>query len=131
MTEQTACPHTNDGHRTEAALTPAPCRSDKACFDCRYWQERADWAANGDQTPAGISPGVLARVNGQHYTIAPMNTDSPAHFLGFGGAQVTFRFHDGREITSNDVWSQGEIPAWWRDRLPDNAVIASIKPRSA
>ncbi|MEU3656470.1 hypothetical protein AB0E67_27415 [Streptomyces sp. NPDC032161] len=97
----------------------------ETCLDCQFWAEKIRWAIDGDQMPGDHSqaPVLVARVNGRHYVVKPMNTTTPRQFLGFGGALWTFRFNDGREITSNDVMTQGEIPAQFRDRLPDNAVI--------
>ncbi|MFI0929674.1 hypothetical protein ACH4TP_37985 [Streptomyces sp. NPDC021012] len=108
------------------------CCADETCFDCRYWQEKTEWADNGDRVPAHISGddlNLVARIDGKHYMVGPMNHTRPAHWLGYGGTVFTFRFHDGREITSNDVWAQGDIPQRWRDRLPDNAVIVPTEPR--
>ncbi|MCX4792550.1 hypothetical protein OG369_43015 [Streptomyces sp. NBC_01221] len=101
------------------------CCAKETCFDCRFWTEKIRWAADGDQMPGNYSQGPVpvARVNGRHYVVKPMNTTTPHQFLGFGGALWTFLFKDGREITSNDVMTQGEIPAHFRNRLPDNAVI--------
>ncbi|MEU9849317.1 hypothetical protein [Streptomyces sp. NPDC047985] len=101
------------------------CCANETCFDCRFWTEKIRWAEDGGQRPGDSrqAPAPVARVNGLHFVIRPMNTTTPAQFLGFGGALWTFRFNDGREITSNDVMTQGEIPERFRDRLPDNAVI--------
>jgi len=106
-------------------MTPADHECAPPCFDCRYWLERIQWAEDGDQMPPmGQHDGApIARVNGRHYVVEPYDTTTPSQWRGSSGAEFTFRFHDGREITSNDVWTQGEIPARFRDRLPDNAVI--------
>jgi len=94
--------------------------ADRLCSTCEFWLTKVGWAAAGT-TPKGEP---VARVGGVHYVIRPF-VPNPAHprALGMGGAVVTFVFHDGREVTSNDVWGQGTIPELWRDRLPDNATI--------
>ncbi|MFC7794587.1 hypothetical protein [Streptomyces cinereoruber] len=110
-----------------------PCCADETCFDCRFWNEKVTWATNGDTVPSRI-PGSpddhVARADGWHYVIRPMDHDTPAQYLGFGGRLFTFRFTDGREVVSNNVMCQGQIPARWRDRLPDNAVIVPTKQRT-
>ncbi|MFD7868020.1 hypothetical protein [Streptomyces sp. NPDC059783] len=112
--------------------TPAPrtCCTTGKCFDCRFWEEKVRWSENGDEMPAHgrHAAAPVARVNGWHYIVKAYNTTTPAQYLGFGGAVFVFRFEDGTELTSNDVMCQGEIPAHFRDRLPDNAVIVPQTP---
>lgn len=107
-----------------------PCCANSDCFTCKFWEEKVRWAETGDMMPATgrYAAAPVARVNGWHYIVKPFNTTSPPQFLGFSGAVFTFRFADGRQITSNDVMCQGEIPAQFRDRLPDNAVIVPQAP---
>ena len=93
---------------------------------CQAAKQWLAWHKDGDQAhrQPWENEGVpVARVNGVHYVVKPYDRTGPDRFLGFGGQVFTFRFHDGREITSNDVMCQGEIPARWRARLQDNAVI--------
>ncbi|MFF2411796.1 hypothetical protein [Streptomyces sp. NPDC058092] len=106
------------------------CCTTGACFACRYWEERVRWAESDGMMPAsGSEPaGLIARVDGQHYVLQPFNTTRQSQWLGHRGQVFTFRFTDGRRVTSNDVWCQGEIPAHFRDRLPDNAVIVPPFP---
>ncbi|GGS41641.1 hypothetical protein GCM10010221_45610 [Streptomyces parvus] len=112
--------------------THRTCCKTGTCFTCEFWEEKVRWAANGDEAPAlgRDAAAPVARVNGWHYIIKPMDRTSPPSTLGFGGALWTFRLHDGRTITSNDVMCQGEIPAHFRSRLPDNAITAPPKPSS-
>jgi hypothetical protein len=42
-------------------------------------------------------------------------------FVGFSGRRFWIRFFDGHEITTNNLWTQGEIPEEFREQLPDNA----------
>jgi len=42
-------------------------------------------------------------------------------FLGCAGRRFWIRFFDGRTITTNNLWCQGEIPEEFREELPDNA----------
>jgi hypothetical protein len=57
-------------------------------------------------------------VNNVHYLIAPDRSDN---FGGHGGARFEIAFHDGRRVTSRNLWSQGKIPPKWRGRFPNNA----------
>lgn len=110
-----------------------PCCTTGTCFTCKFWEEKVRWAENGDEMPATgrHAAAPVARVDGWHYIVKPHNTTSPPQFLGFSGALFVFEFADGRAITSNDVMCQGEIPAHFRDRLPDNAaIVPQTAPRS-
>ncbi|MGW4075959.1 hypothetical protein ACWELB_21020 [Streptomyces asiaticus] len=112
-------------HRTIAgpAVTCPDCKN-QTCHTCRFWLEKISWHEAGDAFPGDTSIAV-ARVDSVHFVVRPMNSTLPARHLGLGGRQITFRFNDGQTVTSNDVMCQGDIPAWFRSRLPDNAVIVS------
>ncbi|MEU6925516.1 hypothetical protein [Streptomyces sp. NPDC046631] len=105
--------------------TARACCKNGTCSTCQFWTEKVRWVENGDEMPAlgRHAAAPVARVNGWHYVIKPMNTTSPPQYLGFGGRLFTFQFADGRVVSSNDVMCQGEIPANFADQLPDNAVI--------
>jgi hypothetical protein len=60
---------------------------------------------------------------GIHYRIGKPRTDGMHHLSGFSGARATVTFHDSRVIESRNIWKQGPVPAPFRDRLPDNAVL--------
>lgn len=88
-------------------------RKEGVCFICAFWRRWVEM--KGD-------PRVV-RANGRHYCLGPDELATPARWKGFGGAGYTVRFHDGRVIVAHDLWSQGEIPAHFRERLPDNARL--------
>lgn len=91
------------------------------CFMCEFWTEKIAWREAGDLTDGN----PVARIDGTHYVLHPFQPNPRyAHCLGFGGRSMTAVFHDGRAVTSNDVWYQGKIPDRFRDRLPDNAQWA-------
>ena len=48
------------------------------------------------------------------------NTENPK-YLGHAGRRFWIRFKDGRTITTNNLWFNGEIPEAFLDKLPDNA----------
>lgn len=82
------------------------------CFSCLFWT---------DKLPLVNDPSV-ARINGHHYAIGP--EDNTAKVMrGFGGSTSIIRFNDGREVTTTNLWTQGDIPAHFASRLPDNAVF--------
>lgn len=81
------------------------------CFTCYFWEKYV-----------GIKDSEkVVRVNGSHYVIT--HDDPKAYFKGFGGAEFKIKFHDGREVVTHNLWSQGEIPEHFRNYLPDNAVF--------
>ncbi|MFE0207040.1 hypothetical protein [Streptomyces sp. NPDC058985] len=109
-------------------MNDTACCTGETCYTCRFWLEKSEWAANDDRVidPSGIMDGApVARVDGQHFILKPYDRTGDPQWRGFGGHEFTFRFTDGREVVSNDVWCQGDIPARFRGRLPDNAVIVS------
>lgn len=62
----------------------------------------------------------LVIADGHAYSIGSDN-DNPR---GFGGQRWIIRFHDGREVITHSLWHLGDIPASWRDRLPENAELS-------
>lgn len=85
-------------------------------FDAYFWSEKVAWLNNGNITEDGQK---VVRAEGNHFVIGPENSD--LFFRGFGGSKFKFRFHNGEEITSTNVWFQGGIPYELKDILTDNA----------
>ena len=87
------------------------------CFDCSFWLEKVRWVEEKDLTQ------VI--VDRYHHMIGvgDSNDFSPK---GFGGRQFIIQFFDGRIIKTNNLWSQGSIPARFREMLPDNAIFLPI-----
>jgi hypothetical protein len=84
------------------------------CFSCNFWCIRC----------LGVESLKSVRVNGLHYWIG--NTcGGDKKFRGFGGRRFVIRFMGGREVTTTNLWHQGEIPEHFRERLPDNATFLS------
>lgn len=50
------------------------------------------------------------------------------HVLGHAGAECIIRFNDGRTVTTTNLWAHGEVPEWFRERLPDNATFQRVEP---
>src|SRR5215469_5247227 len=80
------------------------------CFSCHFWSEHAANAAD----PRSV------RIGGAHFWLG--KEDPEIQFRGFGGRQFVIHFHDGRKVTTTNLWSQSEIPEVWQKVLPDNAV---------
>lgn len=86
-----------------------------ACYNCQFWHEK--WDMREDPS--------VARVDGHHYIIgADVHNLGPK---GMGGASVIIHFKDGRIVTTNNLWSQGDIPGIWkRYGLEDNATFGEL-----
>lgn len=66
-------------------------------------------------------------VGGVHYAIGE-EVSIADRYRGHGGRRFVVRFRDGREVTTTNLWCQGQIPEGLRaafpDRFADNATIA-------
>lgn len=82
------------------------------CGDCDHLLDL--WRSRND-------PDVV-RIHGQHYMVGR----SVRFVKGMGGVVVRIRFNDGREVATDNLWHQGEIPAEWRSILADNAVFVEL-----
>lgn len=80
------------------------------CFNCWFW---AGYAAKSEK-PEHV------RINGQHYVIG--DESGRDGMRGYGGRRFVINFTDGRSVTTTNLWHQGDIPAHFLDRLPDNAT---------
>ena len=86
--------------------------SDK-CFKIHFWNEQAK---------VKDDPRIV-RINGHQYRISDEKGKRP--FRGFGGTEFKIRFFDGREITTTNLFHNGEIPDTHRKLLPDNAEFVN------
>jgi hypothetical protein len=84
----------------------------KVCFGCAFWSDKLNIADHSR----------VARIDGTHYFY---EDDKDGGFKGFGGRKFEIKFHDGRTVVTRNLWCQGNIPAHFRDRLPDNAEFLS------
>jgi hypothetical protein len=98
------------GRLADQAGTTSELEKNGLCFGCLFWTEKL--SIKTDPT--------TARVNGHHYFIG---SESSTFFRGFGGDRFVVAFHDGRRVTTTNLWTQGKIPDHFRARLPDNAVF--------
>ena len=86
------------------------------CFDCLFWTRILDKHNDGDKR--------CVVVDGMHYYAEDFYQKKYPFepvFLGHGGRIFNVAWHDGRNVRTNNLWYQGEIPANFRSRMPDNA----------
>jgi hypothetical protein len=86
------------------------------CISHKVWLNAIKKAWNPDQV----------RVKGHLFEIRPKTTykqdePRPTGGEGFGGAEWKISFNDGRLLVTENLWSIGDIPAEYREALPDNA----------
>lgn len=114
----------------QASLDESAAIVERSCATKLAYKEAGDRSIDDrwGTRPPKISPrrNVL-RIDGHHYIAAWEGTPNVGYRqgLGYGGRVFRWRWLDepeGTRHTSNNVWFQGQIPAHWRDRLPDNAV---------
>lgn len=79
---------------------------DKVCFTCAFWINKSEKKQDCV---------IENRVYG------PGNGLPPQQFLGMGGRRFDIEYFDGRKVTTFDLWSAGDIPEAFRDRIPDTA----------
>ena len=98
------------------------CQAEHDAFIRGFWGEKVQWRLNGDITEDNQR---TVRINGKHYVIG--SEDSTSMIRGFGGSKFKIKFidgpHAGVELTSTNVWYQGEIDEEFLAELPDNAVF--------
>ena len=83
--------------------------AEQLCFTCNFWREKVAMRDNPN----------VARIEGKHYMIEDEHSNS----RGFGGDRFVIFFADGRRVETHNLWFQGDIPAHFRNRLPDNATF--------
>lgn len=87
------------------------------CWDCDLWLRRVADYAKPDPRHDRV---VIDKGNGRFiYTIG--RATRPSSHNGFGGSWFTILFDDGTERKVCDLWSGGEVPERFRDRIHTNA----------
>jgi len=83
----------------------------KQCFYCNFWLNIIHAKKHNPQMYK-VYKGVCYRdFKDESYTDG---------FQGFGGRTFSIKMKDGTELTTDNLWCQGRIPARFRDQLPDN-----------
>ena len=88
-------------------------RDEQLCFSCAFWEVHARNHEKGDDA-------II--VDGDRYHDAG-NTDKRGGFMCHGGRKFKIKMDDGRIIETNNLWHQGDIPEFFRERLKDNAIF--------
>lgn len=104
------CKECGDADRAANWSNGSKLQSAGFCFACNFWMEFVQQVNNPE----------VVRIDGRHYFIERANAGG---FRGFGGMRYEIRFFDGRQVTTTNLWSQGDIPDRFKDRLPDNATF--------
>lgn len=76
------------------------------CFGCALWELRA-------------RTGQALVIEGNVYGLG--GNTKPGQFNGMGGRWFDIEYFDGKQVRTCDLWSGGQIPERFRDRIPDTA----------
>jgi len=121
----TECHGTTDVSKTPIGDPTLRCLRERGlCFTCNFWHELISIRRENRSV----------RVGGAHFLIGPEpepgERRQDSRDFGFGGARFVIRFTDMAtrpreevEVVSHNLWSQGTVPARFRDRLPNNAIF--------
>jgi hypothetical protein len=82
----------------------------RECWDCAFWE-------------CVVSDHNELVIDYHTYSVGPEpRPDERKSFLGMSGRRFDIEFLDGRgRFTTHNLWSGGEIPAKFRDRIPNTA----------
>lgn len=86
-----------------------------ACFTCDFWNGHLMHDTDKDKERFAV-------IAGHHYIIAD-EPSSPVAMRGFSGHRFIIKFNDGRVVETTNLWHQGEITPYWRNKMTDNAVF--------
>ena len=89
------------------------------CWYCNQWLQRvADYTAPDPHHKRAVIDTARGR------SIYQIGTATrPSSHNGFGGTWFTILFDDGTVVKTCDLWSGGEVPERFHDRLPVNAKM--------
>lgn len=81
------------------------------CFECAFWEDKL--RTNDSKTFI---------IDGSRYHDGGKVPKGTKGFIGFGGHEWKIQKFDSDEIIeTNNLWHQGDIPFWFRKKMPDNA----------
>lgn len=94
----------------------------RLCHYCLIWYERLEKQLQ--------NPDKYIIVKGTAYAICEEPPIKERGWgCGFGGREFRIRFPDGRLVISHNVWCGGDVPAHFRERLPDTAKFEPLPER--
>ena len=79
------------------------------CFSCNFWFNIIDDIDN------------KLVIDGTVYVFHERAEAHTVAFLGHGGREFTIETNDGKVLSTNNLWSNGNVPDKFRDRIKDNA----------
>lgn len=87
--------------------------AESICIVCYHWRDILE----------NHSSASVITDSWNHFEIAPPSNGSSST-KGHGGRKFTVTFTDGRVVNTDNLWSQGVIPEWFRDRFEVNARLS-------
>lgn len=88
--------------------------AEQVCFSCGLWRSRVAEQYRDD---------VVITPEFEVYSIGSGSGPKSSH--GFGGARFVVTFDDGRRVETDDLWSGGTVPGWFRDRIRPNGQLTT------
>ena len=79
------------------------------CFSCNHWREVVE------SDPKTV-------INNHVYTPGERRSGS---FRGMAGRRFDIRYKNNLKITTFDLWSGGDVPHYWQDKIPNTAEFVS------
>jgi len=106
------------------ALDQRSCgRHDTLCFTCGFWTEKK-------RPDIKDSHRSLRTPDGHHFWVGDEGKEGEKRYSstrGHAGRLFRIKFDDGRYVMSTNLWSQGLIPADFREELPPNGRFIGEK----
>jgi hypothetical protein len=88
-------------------------REKHVCFSCAFWLIKIDFASRFPEQYV-IERGILSYIGNQ----IPADLEAPGEWgKGYGGRKVKVT-RAGTVIYTNNLWCNGNIPAWAVDKFP-------------
>lgn len=91
------------------------------CINCLYWLE---WIESATKNPLMFISSGRAYTIGREPSAGELRRNQDCY--GFGGAGWKVSINNGEWITTHNLWTQGEVPKHFRERLPDNAELKHL-----
>lgn len=119
------CGKQEDGHWAPDVAAQVVER--QMCFSCNYWWKYLNSPVKEEYNHHHSTAVVI---DGKVFTDGGY-IDKP-HASGFGighaGRKFRIRMLDGsKEFVTNNLWAGGEVPALWRDMIPDTAEFLPVE----
>ena len=87
------------------------------CFTCLFWSKF-------------VGKSQYYRIGGVSYSpSADLPKGASTVGAGHGGTRFAIQPHDGDRFESSNLWCQGDVPEWFKQDLPNNAVFVPTYSR--